>query len=158
MELASHVLEAALPGNLPPDPVRRTGHQPRLVPSSGHLATTVAQVVQEEAASMAGTDGGEDGSVGVLSPAELVDDLGAALQAAGVEPGLVGAGALDAPVTLLAVGDAKGLEFDAVVVVEPSQVVAGGPQGLRALYVALTRCTRRLAVVYQELLPAPLRS
>ncbi|HMK96302.1 MAG TPA: UvrD-helicase domain-containing protein, partial [Acidimicrobiales bacterium] len=158
MELASHVLAAALPGNLPPDPVRRTGHQPRLVPASGHLAAAVSQVVQEEAAAVAGTDGGEDGSVGVLSPPELVNDLGAALRAAGVEPGLVGAGALDAPVTLLAVGDAKGLEFDAVVVVEPSRVVAGGPQGLRALYVALTRCTRRLAVVYQELLPAPLRS
>jgi DNA helicase IV len=47
----------------------------------------------------------------------------------------------------------KGLELDSVVVVEPSRIVAEEPQGLRALYVALTRATQRLAVVHAEPLP-----
>jgi DNA helicase IV len=53
---------------------------------------------------------------------------------------------------------ANGLEFDAVVVVEPAAVVEESPQGLRALYVAVTRPTRRLAVVHERPLPASLRS
>jgi DNA helicase IV len=50
----------------------------------------------------------------------------------------------------------KGLEFDSVVVVEPADLVAGSPQGLRALYVALTRATRRVTVLHEEPLPAVL--
>ena len=48
---------------------------------------------------------------------------------------------------------AKGLELDGVVVVEPAGIVAEMPQGLRALYVALTRATRELAVVHTQPLP-----
>jgi hypothetical protein len=48
------------------------------------------------------------------------------------------------------------LEFDSVVVVEPAGLVAEGAQGLRSLYVALTRPTRRLAVVHAAPLPGPL--
>lgn len=78
------------------------------------------------------------------------------LQEAGVAFGEVGAGALDMTVSLLALNDAKGLEFDAVIVVEPGLIVSQSPHGMRALYVALTRCTRRLAIVHHEALPAPL--
>ena len=56
--------------------------------------------------------------------------------------------------TVLPVGSTKGLEFDGVVVVEPSQVVREAAQGLRALYVALTRATRSLVIVHSEPLPA----
>ena len=49
--------------------------------------------------------------------------------------------------------DAKGLEFDSGVVVEPNRIVAESRQGLRALYVAVTRATRRLVVVHAEALP-----
>ena len=84
-------------------------------------------------------------------------DIRSALVEGGVAFGEVGAGALDTPVSLLALGDAKGLEFDSVVVVEPARIVAQPPEGMRALYVALTRCTRRLAIVHREPLPAPLR-
>ena len=51
----------------------------------------------------------------------------------------------------------KGLELDGVVVVEPAQIVADGAQGLRALYVALTRATQRLTVVHADPLPEPMR-
>ncbi len=59
--------------------------------------------------------------------------------------------------SLLTVSEAKGLEFDSVVVVEPAALVGEAERGLRALYVALTRSTRRLAVVHAEPLPAALR-
>jgi DNA helicase IV len=50
----------------------------------------------------------------------------------------------------------KGLEFDGVVVVEPSQIADESPQGLRALYVSLPRATKRLTIVHGEPLPAVL--
>ena len=65
---------------------------------------------------------------------------------------------LGAPLSLLPVDLANGLEFDAVVVVEPAAIVEESPQGLRALYVALTRPTRRLAVVHTRPLPDALRA
>jgi superfamily I DNA/RNA helicase len=94
--------------------------------------------------------------VGVLVAPALLTEVRAALLAGGLSFGEVGAGALDTRASLLAIQDAKGLEFDAVVVVEPAAIVAMSPQGLRALYVAVTRCTRRLAVVYSQPLPGPL--
>jgi superfamily I DNA/RNA helicase len=72
-------------------------------------------------------------------------------------------------VTVLAAEGAKGLEFDAVVVVEPALIAAVGQdsadegppvattRGLRTLYVAMTRPTRRLALVYAEPLPVDLQ-
>ena len=56
--------------------------------------------------------------------------------------------------SLLPVDLANGLEFDGAVVVEPASVVDESPQGLRRLYVALTRPTRRLTVVHARPLPA----
>jgi superfamily I DNA/RNA helicase len=147
-----------LPGTAPPEPVRRTGHSPQVVPAPHGLAVAVAATVVRELAAVASTDGGQDGSLAVLVPSELVALVRAALEAEGIGFGQVGAGAIDAQVSLLEMADAKGLEFDAVVVVEPARIVASGPHGMRALYVALTRCTRRLAIVHQEPLPAPLRS
>ncbi len=52
---------------------------------------------------------------------------------------------------------AKGLEFDAVVVVDPAGIVAAAPQGGRDLYVAITRATRRPAVVHEGPLPPVLK-
>ncbi|HTW08847.1 MAG TPA: hypothetical protein VME46_15130 [Acidimicrobiales bacterium] len=157
MELAARVLAEALPGTEPPEPVRHTGWPPRLVAADdGALGPAVARTVAEERQAVASTTGGEDGSVGVLVPAALLPAVRAALDDAGITFGAVGSGALDSEVTLLALADAKGLEFDAAVVVEPAEVVAGAAQGMRALYVALTRCTRRLAVVHSRPLPQPL--
>lgn len=50
----------------------------------------------------------------------------------------------------------KGLEFDAVLVVEPQQILADGPRGAAELYVALTRATQRLGVLHRGPLPAAL--
>jgi DNA helicase IV len=156
IEVAARVLAAALPGALPPEPVRHTGHSPRVVQATAggqDLAARVAATVVEEMAAVKGPPGSQDGNVGVLVPDELLSAVHAGLSAADVSFGEVGAGALDVPVSLLALADAKGLEFDAVVVVEPALIVAQSPHGLRALYVALTRCTRRLAIVHAAPLP-----
>jgi DNA helicase IV len=52
--------------------------------------------------------------------------------------------------------ETKGLEFDAVLVVEPERILAGGPRGAAELYVALTRATQRLGVLHQGPLPQAL--
>ena len=49
--------------------------------------------------------------------------------------------------------ETKGLEFDAVLVVEPERILADGPRGAAELYVALTRATQRLGVLHQRPLP-----
>ncbi|NNH75708.1 AAA family ATPase [Nocardia uniformis] len=56
-------------------------------------------------------------------------------------------------VRVLTVHDVKGLEFDAVILVDPSDILDESPRGLNDLYVALTRATQRLAVVHTGDLP-----
>jgi DNA helicase IV len=53
--------------------------------------------------------------------------------------------------------DTKGLEFDAVLVVEPDRILANGPRGAAELYVALTRATQRLGVLHSGPLPPALK-
>ena len=62
----------------------------------------------------------------------------------------------EAAVPVLTPRQAKGLEFDHVVVVEPAAIAEDGEQGLRELYVALTRPTKTLVVVHARPLPAGL--
>ncbi|CAM03377.1 putative helicase [Saccharopolyspora erythraea NRRL 2338] len=56
----------------------------------------------------------------------------------------------------VAASETKGLEFDAVLVVEPERILADGPRGAAELYVALTRATQRLGVLHQGPLPRAL--
>ena len=56
-------------------------------------------------------------------------------------------------VSVLTVREAKGLEFDAVIVLEPAEILAESARGLNDLYVALTRPTQRLHVVHAKDLP-----
>ncbi len=56
----------------------------------------------------------------------------------------------------VAPSETKGLEFDAVLVVEPDLILADGPRGAAELYVALTRATQRLGVLHQRPLPPSL--
>lgn len=116
------------------------------------LATAAAHTAVEELAALAGGAGG-DGRLAVIAPPSLLEDLATALRAAGIEAGSGHDAALDARATLLAVEEAKGLEFDAVVVVDPAGIAEEAAQGLRSVYVALTRTTRRLAIVHEGALP-----
>jgi superfamily I DNA/RNA helicase len=94
-----------------------------------------------------------EGRTALIAPAELVAEL---------EPLVprpeTAFDELAAPIQTLTPRHAKGLEFDRVVLVEPARIVAEAEriEGLRALYVALTRATKTLVVVHAEPLPAEL--
>ena len=148
--VADVVMEAAAPGLRRPESVRSGGEQPRLVPVEDGRAASVAG---EVAASLAALP---DGSVAVIAPDPMVDEMSEALTSAGIDHGRAGVSGLERQVTVVPVSVAKGLELDSVVVVEPASIVDEGHLGLRSLYVALTRSTRRLAVVHSAPLPEPL--
>jgi len=97
------------------------------------------------------------GSVAVVAPDDMCDELSEAMVAAGLEHGRASNTGLDQSLTIVPVSVIKGLELDAVVVVEPSRIVNDQDHGMRALYVALTRSTQRLSIVHCDDLPAPLR-
>jgi DNA helicase IV len=156
MDLAAKVLAVAAPNLRPPDSVRQAGDEPRLISvgasaGAGELAARVAAVATEE------RDAVDPGSVAVIAPATLVHDVAAALDEAGIEYGRAARNGLESQITLVPVSLVKGLELDAAIVVEPAAIVDEEAQGMRALYVALTRATKRLAVVHARDLPEPLR-
>jgi DNA helicase IV len=152
MRVAARVLAVAAPGLRPPVAVRRAGDEPRFVPApeTTGVAGGIAAVVRAELAAL------DTGNLAVIAPDELIDSLSAALTSDGIEHGRVYEGALEQQVTLVPVRLVKGLELDAAVVVEPAAILASEAQGLRALYVSLTRATRRLAVLHAQPLPFPL--
>jgi DNA helicase IV len=151
MALAARVLAAIDPGLEPPASVRESGAEPWIAP-----VRALPELVKAEV--------GEGGKVAVVAPDALLHQIGEAVRATVdgavvVEPGSgrgAGAAALDAPVAVLAVADAKGLEFDSVIVAEPGRIAAQSPRGMSDLYVALTRATQRLGVVHGEPLPPAL--
>ncbi|MCU1409979.1 MAG: ATPase [Rhodoglobus sp.] len=99
-----------------------------------------------------------DGTVAVIVSESLVDDVWPALAASlGPQVGR-GAAGLNRAVAVLTPQESKGLEFDAVVVVEPQRIVDEIARGAAALYVAMTRPTQRLHLVTTENLPAGISS
>ena len=114
------------------------------------FATEVARVAEAELAEMA--DAG--GRLAVITADARVAELAAALPGAvtGDRPE-----ALDSPAALLTVTQAKGLEFDRVVLADPAGIIAQSPNGGHDLYVAVTRATHRLTVVHEGDLPPSLR-
>jgi DNA helicase IV len=151
MTLATRVLEAAAPNLTAPRSVRSTGEHP--VVEAVDPAALVATVTARAHELAKAPDGG---SVAVICPPSLRDQLDDALSSLGAEFGAAETAGLASPVTLIPVTVVKGLEFDSVLVVEPGTIVRESPQGLRALYVALTRATKRLTVLHAEPLPAPM--
>jgi DNA helicase IV len=154
MELAGRVLAVAAPWLTVPESVRTGDAEPRRIqvaPGERREDVVAATVVTEYEAVGPGT-------VAVVVPRSLVVATSEALAAAGINHQVASVRSdLSTGVTVLPVEAVKGLEFDAVVVVEPAQVVREAAQGLRSLFVALTRPTQRLALVHAEPLPDPLR-
>jgi DNA helicase IV len=150
MELANKVMMVATPGLRVPQSVRVGDVGPRVL-GSASLVEGVVDEVRLLAADMAA------GSVAVVAPDGLCDEVSAALTGAGLEHGRAGTAGLDQSLTVVPVSVIKGLELDAVVVVEPSRIVSDHEHGMRALYVALTRSTQRLSIVHSDELPEPLR-
>jgi DNA helicase IV len=100
----------------------------------------------------------EEGSVGVIVTDTEVGATLSLLAGAGIEARLLDDEA-DVRVTVVPAREAKGLEFDSVVLLEPSAIVEGEssrPAGLRRLYVVLTRAVSRLVVLHDRPLPEEL--
>ena len=147
------VLGVSAPWLTPPVAVR-PGEEPpefvRVLDAAGLGAEVAAAAARVR-------DSVEPGNVAVIAPRSLVGDVAAGLEAAGIEFGHATRRGLDRRITLVPVDLAKGLELDAAVVVEPAAIVAEESAGLRSLYVALTRATRRLSVIHARALPDPMR-
>jgi DNA helicase IV len=141
MDLAGTVLAAIDPSLRPPASVRSTGEAPRTVRADGDLAVAVGQVVRDETVRLA------EGRLGVIVPESAFAAVAAAVRAADPSAAVGSDPDLTATVAVLTVAQAKGLEFDAVIVVDPDGIVAGSPRGRSDLYVALTRATQRLTLV-----------
>jgi hypothetical protein len=99
----------------------------------------------------------DNGNVAIICPASRVQECSDALTAVGIDHGVAIEQGLNHQVTVIPVGIVKGLELDATVVVDPAGILDEEAQGLRALYVALTRATKLLTVVYPGELPEVLR-
>lgn len=142
MDIAADVLAEVDPVLRPPASVRRTGVPPwaREV-APGELAGAVPDTVERLAGEVA------EGTVAVIAPpgTRLPARLGSRLTAE-----------LGRPVSVLTPYDAKGLEFDAVLLCEPGRMLDGSRAGAAELYVALTRATQRLGVLHTEPLPSEL--
>jgi DNA helicase IV len=153
MELANRVMMAATPTLRAPISVRAGDERPEYVESSSprQLFADVASATAALAQAMPG------GSIAVVAADAMVDQVSQALTDAGIEHGRATRSGLSAAITVVPVSVVKGLELDGVVVVEPAAIVAAEQQGLRALYVALTRSTRRLSIVHAEPLPDAMR-
>ncbi|MBX6385311.1 MAG: AAA family ATPase [Microbispora sp.] len=144
MDVAARVLDLVGPGLKAPESVRQTGERP--------WALRVASLA--EAGPVIAAEVVEGGRLAVIAPAGLTGEIGAIARAA--VPGAAtgpGPAALDAPVAVLTVTEAKGLEFDTVIVVEPGRILSESPRGPSDLYVALTRATSRLGVIHTGDLP-----
>ncbi|GAA2985807.1 HelD family protein [Streptosporangium longisporum] len=158
MRVAADVLAAVAPDRRPPESVREGGSPPRAVrldlgdpvspggpdgengsDGTGTGTGALTALVEEELAEIG------EGRLGVIVPDARHARLAALFPAHG--------DLLDSPVAVLTVTASKGLEFDAVVVVEPDEILTQAPMGGNDLYVAVTRATRRLTVTYRDELP-----
>jgi superfamily I DNA/RNA helicase len=153
MAVAADVLAAVDPEAESPSSVRDAGYPPlaHRIADRADLASAVADVVAESRETIG------DGKLAVITPGHYYEDVVSAVRSR--FPGEVGTGAagLDSAVAVFEVAEAKGLEFDAVVLAEPGDWIGAGDSGLRDLYVGLTRATQRLDVVHSAELPAVLR-
>ena len=149
LELANRLLAMAAPGVAPSRSAREDGDPP-----DAHALT--ADELVPAVAAHAHALAKEFATVAVVAAVPRVDELRRAIEELGVvlaEPGEVSP---DRPLVVVPAPLAKGLEFDAVIVVEPAEIMADDPHGVRLLFVALTRAVQHLALAHAEPLPAPL--
>jgi len=159
LDFAQPTLKAASPDLEAPKPVRRAGTDPTVeVVAQSEFAATLSAAVKRECENV------HPGRVAVIVTSSRVDEIVAILNGAGlgaIDPRELESKGLSADLVVLAAEGANGLEFDATVVVEPGEIARRGSgatktitsRGLRTLYVAMTRPTRRLAIVASGELP-----
>ncbi|MDO4032521.1 AAA family ATPase [Clavibacter michiganensis subsp. michiganensis] len=105
------------------------------------VVSAVVDVVDEE------REGGDTGTLAVIARDDRVEELHRALAERFGSAVGIGVGGLGRPIAVLGSQEAKGLEFDVVVIAEPDEILAHTSRGAAGLYVAMTRPTQRLHVV-----------
>ncbi|MGZ0153316.1 HelD family protein [Kribbella sp. WER1] len=139
MTVAASVLAAIDPTLRPPTSVRDTGTHPYLDPVPPRaLLDAVRTAVKTERAALT------DGRLAVIVPTSRYTEFAAALPdvAHTHDPSV-----LDGTAALLDVPQSKGLEFDTVLIADPTTILTESDQGLSDLYVAITRATKRLTIL-----------
>lgn len=148
LDYASRLLPVAAPAVTPTSSIRPGRTDPTILRvEEGELARSAlseARALSKEHALLA-----------VIVPEDMVEAV-AKLVRHQDDVGILERDAMTRPVTLVPATSAKGLEFDAVVVVEPAAIAGADRRGLRLLYVALTRPIQHLSVVHSLPLPRAL--
>ncbi|GAA0476634.1 DNA helicase [Paractinoplanes deccanensis] len=126
--VAAEVIRAIMPDLPLPRAVRSTGVDPvDLVAGAAALPDLVREVTEKQLADV-------DGTIGVITPVPRRDEMAGWLTG------------LPERIQVVTALEAKGMEYDAVVLVEPSSLT-GDAAGIRTLYVALSRATQRLTTI-----------
>ncbi|WP_460403240.1 HelD family protein [Actinophytocola sediminis] len=140
MAATADLLAAHHPGTSPPRSVRATGEPPwRLATTSAALPAAIAALAAAHT----------DGQLAIIAPNVHIGPLARALSLA-TPPDLTD------KVVLLTPAQAKGLEFDSVLIADPATILGAAPLGHHDLYVAMTRATRHLGIVHPGPPPAEL--
>lgn len=142
-QIAEAAEQFAISHGLPVTPSRSVRSTPWPVASA---PDAVEAVRRDRAISTVGT-------LAVIVPPQSLSDVHSALVDAFGSEVAYGSESLLEPIVVISPQDAKGLEFDSVVVVDPTGIVEGIPRGDAALYVAMTRATQRLTLVGDLPLP-----
>jgi hypothetical protein len=129
-ELAARVVVAEFPSADLPVAVRTTGVAPELRSAPSELLPDAAVAAVEALLAQV------EGTVGVITPPSRKAAIARRLRQAE----LPGWGRVSVTTSV----EAKGLEYDGVLVIAPDEIVAESAGGVRSLYVALTRPTQRL--------------
>lgn len=142
MDLAARLLPQAAPGVAAPTVVRDVEDAAHLHPVTkpDEQFVRAVEVVREHSS--------KGLFVGVVCPDDGRSRLEDAFRAARIQWNDADKGGLASAINVVSPGASKGLEFDAVVVIDPELIVQAGPHGLRMLYIALTRTTSYLDVVH----------
>lgn len=141
-DVAAKLLPAIAPGLDPLRIVRQAPEEPVFILDDGDhdLADEAIEAIQDHAV--------KGRFIGVIVTPEHKGRLASELTSRGINFSDADQGRLGSSVNLISATEAKGLEFDAVVVVEPAAIAEMGDRGMRLLYIALTRATKFLTVVH----------
>ena len=127
--------------------VRAEGEPPIFVQVEDSL-DLLSEVVTEEQKKA------DSGNLAIVAANSQIGEIESLLDNAEIVFGRPNRRGLDEQLAVVPVGLVKGLEVDVVIVVEPKRIIEEQIQGMRALYVALTRATKRVVVVHAEELPS----
>ena len=148
MDVAADVLREIDPALTAPAAVRQGPAAPWSLPlAAAELLDALPGLVKEELAAVG------VGRLAIIAPETQIEEISTVLGAVDGIRFADDPDALDAPTVVLTPQQSKGLEFDAVLVVEPQEILDESGNGARDLYVAITRATQRVGIVHSGELP-----